>query len=172
MQTIVLGGGCFWCTEAVFLQVKGVNAVTSGYMGGNAQNANYQSVCTGNTGHIEVIKVEFDNQIIDLETLLTIFFATHDPTTFDRQGNDVGSQYRSVIFYTDDNQKMVAENMLKSLQKQGINVVTQIRPSENFYPAESYHQDFFNKNPTQGYCNFVIPPKLAKLCQYFGDFLK
>lgn len=171
MQTIVLGGGCFWCTEAVFLQVKGVNAVTSGYMGGDAQNANYQAVCTGDTGHIEVIKVEFDNQIIDLETLLTIFFATHDPTTFDRQGNDVGSQYRSVIFYANDNQKIVAENMLKSLQKQGINAVTQIRPSENFYPAESYHQDFFNKNPTQGYCNFVIPPKLAKLRQYFGDYL-
>lgn len=171
MQTIVLGGGCFWCTEAVFLRVKGVTAVTSGYMGGEAQNANYQAVCTGDTGHIEVIKVEFDNQLIDLETLLTIFFATHDPTTIDRQGNDVGSQYRSVIFYTDDNQKSVAENMVKSLQKQGINVVTQIRPSEVFYPAESYHQDFFNKNPTQGYCNFVIPPKLTKLRQYFGEYL-
>lgn len=172
MQTIVLGGGCFWCTEAVFLQVKGVKSVTSGYMGGEAQNATYQAVCTGDTGHIEVIKVEFDSQVIDLETLLTIFFATHDPTTFDRQGNDVGSQYRSAIFYADDIQKGVAENMVKSLQKQGINVVTQIRPSEVFYPAESYHQNFFANNPSQGYCNFVIPPKLAKLRQYFGEYLR
>lgn len=172
MQTIVLGSGCFWCTESVFLQIKGVTSVTSGYMGGDSQNANYQAVCTGDTGHIEVIQIVFDNQIIDLATLLTIFFATHDPTTIDRQGNDVGSQYRSAIFYADDTQKNIAENMVKSLQKQGINVVTQIRPSETFYPAESYHQNFFAKNPSQGYCNFVIPPKLAKLRQYFGEYLK
>lgn len=172
MQTITLGGGCFWCTEAVFLRVKGVQNVVSGYMGGQATTANYEAVCGGDTGHIEVINVTFDETQVDLAMILAIFFIIHDPTTFDRQGNDVGSQYRSAIFYHNDEQKLISENAVKSLQNQGINVVTQIRPAEIFYLAEDYHQDFFNKNPTQGYCNFAIPPKLVKLRQYFTEYFK
>ncbi|WP_019519841.1 peptide-methionine (S)-S-oxide reductase MsrA [Faucicola boevrei] len=169
MQKIVLGGGCFWCTEAVFLRVKGVQKVTSGYMGGSADTANYQAVCGGDTGHVEVILVEFDDNVVDLDTIFAIFFTIHDPTTVDRQGNDIGSQYRSAIFYTNENQKIIAETMITSLKNQGINIVTQLKPSDIFYPAEDYHQDFFHKNPTQGYCNFAIPPKLIKLRQNFAE---
>lgn len=171
MQTIVVGGGCFWCVEAVFLAVKGITSVQSGYMGGTANNANYETVCTGDSGHVEVVRLEFDEQLIDLSVILDIFFATHDPTTLNRQGNDIGSQYASVIF-CHDHQKDLIANKIQSLQNQGIAVVTQVRPMMDFYPAESYHQNFFAKNPTQGYCNFMIPPKLAKLQTYFSKYLQ
>lgn len=171
MQTIILGGGCFWCTESVFQSVKGVQKVTSGYMGGTAATANYEAVCSGTTDHIEVIKVEFDDTVIPLEVILDIFFTTHDPTSFDRQGNDIGKQYRSIIFYTDDAQKPTIDERINHLKGQGINVVTQVEPASEFYRAEEYHQDFYNKNPTQGYCQFAIPPKLSKLRQNFKEYV-
>lgn len=171
MQTIILGGGCFWCTESVFLSVKGVQSVTSGYTGGDAATANYKAVCGGNSGHVEVIKVEFDEAIIPLEVVLDIFFATHDPTTKDRQGNDVGSQYRSAVFYTDEAQKPTIDRTINKLRDLGLNIVTEVHPIGEFFEAEEYHQDYFNKNPEQGYCQFAIPPKLAKLRQEFNDYL-
>ncbi len=171
MQTIILGGGCFWCTESVFLAVKGVQSVVSGYMGGEAATANYRAVCGGNTGHIEVVKVEYDESIVPLEIILDIFFATHDPTTKDRQGNDVGSQYRSVVFYTDDAQKATIDRTVNKLRDMDINVVTEVHPAAEFYKAEEEHQDFFNKNPRQSYCNFLIPPKLAKMRQNFSQYM-
>lgn len=172
MQTIILGGGCFWCTESVFSHVKGVTAVTSGYAGGDAVTANYKAVCGGDTEHIEVIKVEFDENIISLEIILDIFFATHDPTTQDRQGNDIGRQYASVVFYTDDEQKPTIDRVIGKLRdEQGVKVVTEVHPAPAFYEAEDYHQDFYANNPNQSYCNFVIPPKLAKLKQYFSGFV-
>lgn len=169
MTKAILGGGCFWCTESVFLQVNGVQSVVSGYAGGLAETAHYQAVCTGTTDHAEVIQIEFDERVIDFARLLDIFFVIHDPTTLNRQGNDVGSQYRSVIFYVDEQQKMVAEQKIKELNNLGIAVVTELSPAPTFYPAESYHQNFYARNPTQGYCNAVIPPKLAKLRHYFLD---
>ena len=172
MQTIILGGGCFWCTESVFRQVKGVTQVTAGYAGGDAVTANYKAVSGGDTGHIEVIKLDFDESIISLEVVLDIFFATHDPSSRDRQGNDVGSQYRSVVFYTADDQKPTIDRVIGELRdKNGINIVTEVHPAPVFFEAEDYHQDFYNKNPEQSYCNFVIPPKLAKLKQYFSGFM-
>lgn len=171
MQTIILGGGCFWCTESVFQSVKGVQKVTSGYMGGDAASANYDAVCSGTTGHIEVIKVEFDDTVIPLEVILDIFFTTHDPTTKDRQGNDVGSQYRSVVFYTDNDQKATIDRSINKLRNQGIGVVTEVHPASEFFVAEDYHQDFYNKNPEQGYCQFAIPPKLAKLRKGFKEYM-
>lgn len=171
MQTIIFGGGCFWCTESVFLSVKGVQSVISGYMGGDAASANYRAVCSGNSGHIEVIKVEFDDSIVPLEVLLDVFFATHDPTTRDRQGNDVGMQYRSVVFYSDEAQKPTIERTIHKLRDMGINVVTEVHPAVEFYKAEEEHQNFFNRNPNQAYCNFVIPPKLAKLRQEFSPYM-
>lgn len=169
MQKIVLGGGCFWCVESVFQQLQGVVNVTSGYMGGTAQTADYESVCTGETGHVEVVQVEFDG--VSLADILAVFFATHDPTTLNRQGNDVGTQYASVIFYGDDEQQAVAQAMIDSLKSQGVAVVTRLEPAQVFYPAEEYHQDFYAKNPTQAYCNFAIPPKLAKLREKFAHLL-
>lgn len=169
MQKIVLGGGCFWCVESVFRQLQGVVNVTSGYMGGTAQTADYESVCTGETGHVEVVQVEFDG--VSLDEILAVFFATHDPTTPNRQGNDVGTQYASVIFYGDDEQQAVAQAMIDSLKSQGVAVVTRLEPAQVFYPAEGYHQNFYAKNPTQAYCNFAIPPKLAKLREKFAHLL-
>lgn len=171
MQTIILGGGCFWCTESVFLSVKGVQSVTSGYTGGDATTANYKAVCGGNTGHVEVIKVEFDESIISLEIILDIFFATHNPTTKDRQGNDVGSQYRSVVFYTDEDQKPTIDRTINKLRDMGLDIVTEVHPIGEFFDAEEYHQDYFNKNPEQGYCQFSIPPKLAKLRKEFNEYM-
>ena len=168
MQTIILGGGCFWCTESVFQSVKGVQSVVSGYMGGEATTANYRAVCGGNSGHIEVVKVEFDDATVPLEVILDIFFATHDPTTKDRQGNDVGSQYRSVVFYTDEEQqKPTIDRTINKLRDMGIDIVTEVHPAIEFYDAEEEHQNFFNRNPNQAYCNFAIPPKLTKLRQEF-----
>ena len=171
MQTIILGGGCFWCTESVFLSVKGVQQVTSGYTGGDAATANYNAVCGGDTGHIEVIKVDFDESVTPLEVILDIFFATHDPTTRDRQGNDVGSQYRSVIFYTDEQQKPTIDRTINKLRDMGLDIVTEVHPASEFFEAEDYHQDYFNKNPDQGYCQFAIPPKLAKLRKQFNEYV-
>ena len=172
MQTIILGGGCFWCTESVFQSVKGVQKVTSGYMGGDAATANYDAVCSGNTGHIEVIKVEFDDTVIPLEVILDIFFTTHDPTTKDRQGNDVGSQYRSVVCYTDEAaQKPTVDRTINNLRNMGIGVVSEVNHASEFFVAEEYHQNFYNKNPQQGYCSAVIPPKLSKLRKEFKQYL-
>lgn len=170
-QRAIFGGGCFWCTDSVFRQVKGVSNVISGYAGGARPNPNYDQVCSGATGHAEVVAVDFDDSKISYATLLDIFFATHDPTTLNRQGNDMGTQYRSVIYYQNADQQQIAKNKIDQLKKQGIKAVTELSAAVPFYPAEDYHQDFFAKNPTQGYCNFSIPPKLAKLKQYFSDYL-
>ena len=171
MQTIILGGGCFWCTESVFLSVKGMQSVVSDYMGGEATTANYQAVCGGNTGHVEVINITFDESVLPLEVLLDVFFGTHDPTTKDRQGNDVGSQYRSVVYYTNDNQKPTIDRTINKLRDMGLNIVTEVHPAVEFYIAEEAHQDFFNRNPGQAYCNFAIPPKLAKLRKEFSQYM-
>lgn len=170
MANITLGGGCFWCTEAAMLAVKGVTQVVSGYAGGTAETANYDAVCSGMSGHVEVIDVTFDAAVIDLTTLLHIFFTIHDPTTLNRQGNDRGTQYASVIFYADDAQKNTAEAVIAQLKASGVDVVTRLEAAPTFYPAEDYHQNYYARNPTQGYCNAVIPPKLAKLRAKFSDY--
>ncbi|WP_180171779.1 peptide-methionine (S)-S-oxide reductase MsrA [Acinetobacter sp. YH12023] len=172
MQQAVFGGGCFWCVEAVFLQLKGVQTVVSGYAGGVTQHPSYEQICEGNTQHAEVIQINFDDSQISFSQLLDVFFATHDPTTLNRQGNDVGTQYRSVIFYQDESQKQIAEQRIEELKAEGINIVTELSPMPTFYPAEEYHQNFFARNPNQGYCNFSIPPKLMKLRSKFQELLK
>ena len=172
MATSKLGGGCFWCTESVFLQLKGVEKVVSGYAGGVTQDPSYEDICTGNTGHAEVILVDFDEAQITFKQLLDVFFAIHDPTTLNRQGNDIGTQYRSVIYYFNEQQKAEAEQYIEQLKADGLPIVTELSPSPTFYPAEEYHQNFFAKNPSQGYCNFAIPPKLLKLSHKFQDLLK
>ena len=172
-EVAILGGGCFWCTEAVFDSVRGVTSVTSGYAGGHMDNPDYYSVCGGKTGHIEVVRVEFDPSVIDYATVLAIFFATHDPTTLDRQGADVGPQYASAIFYQDDRQKAVADAVIAEVQDAvGRPVVTQLRPNEVFWPAEVAHHDYYARNPNQGYCVAVIEPKLAKFRQLFQQWRK
>jgi peptide-methionine (S)-S-oxide reductase len=166
------GGGCFWCTEAVFQNVKGVIKSVSGYMGGAVKNPTYEQVCGGNTGHAEVIEVEYDPVVTSFNDLLLIFFKTHNPTTLNRQGNDVGTQYRSVIFFEDDEQKAEAEAMIKQLDDEGIfdgKIVTQVVPAEIFYKAEGYHQNYFNNNSNQPYCAFVIQPKLNKFIKEFKE---
>lgn len=172
MQQAMLGGGCFWCVEAIFLQLKGVEKVVSGYAGGITQNPSYEQVCQGNTQHAEVILIDFDEQQISYTQLLNVFFTTHDPTTLNRQGNDIGTQYRSVIYYFDNEQKQQAEQVIQSLEDEGLNIVTELSPVPTFYPAEEYHQNFFARNPSQGYCNFSIPPKLSKLRAKYLDLLK
>lgn len=171
LERAIVGGGCFWCTEAVFLAVRGVSRVTSGYAGGLRPNPSYEQICTGVTGHAEVIAIEYDPAQLDYAKLLDIFFATHDPTTLNRQGNDRGTQYRSVIFYLNTEQQQIAAAKIADLIAQGIAVVTELSPAPTFYSAEDYHQNYFAKNPTQGYCNFVIPPKLNKLRQVFAQDL-
>jgi len=172
MQQALFGGGCFWCTEAVFLQLQGVQKVVSGYAGGQNPNPTYEQVCGGDTNHAEVILIDFDENQITYSQLLEVFFATHDPTTLNRQGNDVGTQYRSVIYYFNDEQKETAQLTIDSLKAEGLNIVTELSPAPTFYPAEKYHQNFFAKNPNQGYCNFAIPPKLNKLQHKFMTLLK
>ncbi len=170
METLVLGGGCFWCTEAVFQRVKGVHKVVSGYSGGKYPNPTYREICEGNSGHAEVIEIIFDAQQISVEELLIIFFHTHDPTTLNRQGNDVGSQYRSVIFYANQAQKDTAEQVMQKLKKEQVfesPVVTELSPLPIFYPAEAYHQDYYNQNSYQPYCSVVIAPKLKKFLEKF-----
>lgn len=172
MQQALFGGGCFWCTEAVFLQLKGVNHVVSGYAGGHTPNPTYEAICNGDTNHAEVILIEFDEQQISYQQLLTVFFAIHDPTTLNRQGNDIGTQYRSVIYYFNEQQKLESEQFIEQLKADGLNIVTELSPAPTFHPAEEYHQNFFARNPAQGYCNFAIPPKLLKLHSQFQDLLK
>ena len=172
MQQALFGGGCFWCVEAVFLQLKGVEKVVSGYAGGIVHNPSYEQICQGNTQHAEVVLIDFDEQQISYSQLLNVFFATHDPTTLNRQGNDVGTQYRSVIYYLDAAQKQQAEQVIQGLEDENLNIVTELSPAPTFYPAEEYHQNFYARNPSQGYCNFSIPPKLSKLRSRFVDLLK
>ena len=174
-ETLVLAGGCFWCTEAVFEQVRGVLDVESGYSNGQAERPTYEEVCTGATGCAEVVKLVYDPAVIGVRDLLTIFFATHDPTTPNRQGNDVGTQYRSGIYYSDPTHEQVAAQLLHQLQQEqafGAPIVTELQPLGNFWPAESYHQDFYERNPNQGYCNFVVAPKVSKFRKTFARHLK
>jgi peptide-methionine (S)-S-oxide reductase len=167
MEKLTLGGGCFWCLEAVFQRINGVVSVESGYAGGEVGNPSYEEVCTGNTGHAEVIEITFNPEIISLNQLLDVFWAAHDPTTLNRQGADVGTQYRSVLFYRNEKQKQqIEESLLKAQQKFKDKIVTQVVPFETFYKAEGYHQDFYNQNKGNGYCRIVIEPKLRKL---FGE---
>ncbi|WP_353779721.1 peptide-methionine (S)-S-oxide reductase MsrA [Winogradskyella sp. 3972H.M.0a.05] len=174
IQTATFGGGCFWCTEAVFQEVNGVEKVVSGYSGGNAPGKpTYREVCSGLTGHAEVVQVTFDANVISYEDILVIFMTTHDPTTLNRQGADVGTQYRSVIYYHDDIQKEIAEVVVKEITPYYDNpVVTEISPLDIFYEAEDYHQDYYRNNQSQGYCSFVITPKLTKLRKLQADKLK
>lgn len=175
MEQAIFGGGCFWCTEAVFQNLKGVTKVISGYMGGHTENPTYKDICAGDTGHAEIIQIEYNESEIAYEDLLLIFFRTHDPTSLNRQGNDVGTQYRSVIFYASQEQKAAAENMIDQLEKEMVfdkPIVTEITPVSKFYSAEDYHQNYFNTNPNQSYCAAVIQPKLAKFIKEFGDRLK
>lgn len=169
------GAGCFWCVEAVFLDLKGVKSVESGYSGGHVENPTYKQVCSGNTGHAEVVQITYDPNEISYEELLEVFWKTHDPTTLNRQGNDVGTQYRSSIFYHNEEQKQLAETYKQKLDASGAYtdpIVTEIVPFEKFYKAEDYHQNYYNQNEYQPYCSFVIRPKVEKFRQVFGDKLK
>jgi peptide-methionine (S)-S-oxide reductase len=174
-ESAVFGGGCFWCTEAVFDELRGVTSVVSGYAGGTTKNPTYEQVCSGRTGHAEVIRIEFDPTQIAYKDLLTVFFATHDPTTLNRQGNDVGTQYRSTVLYGSEQQKREAENFIKELNDSnafGKPVVTTVEPLGDFYAAEDYHQKYYVNNSYQPYCQYMIPPKLQKLHKQFSDLLK
>ncbi|AXP80015.1 Peptide methionine sulfoxide reductase MsrA [Mariniflexile rhizosphaerae] len=174
LQVTTVGGGCFWCTEAVFQELKGVEKVVSGYSGGDAPgHPTYREICSGLTGHAEVVQITFDANIISYEDILFIFMTTHDPTTMNKQGADVGTQYRSVIYYHDEAQKQIAEAVIEKVADYYDNpIVTEISPLEIFYKAEDYHQNYYSNNKEQGYCNFVITPKLAKLRKLYGDRLK
>ena len=170
---ITLGGGCFWCTEAVFLRVKGVRAVESGYTNGQVAQPNYEQVCSGNTGHAEVVRVRFDSSVVSLEDLLQVFFTIRDPTTLNRQGADVGTQYRSGIYYTRPEQLGVIRQVLDDAQRaHGGKVVTEVQPEQNYWPAEAYHQNYFANHPEQGYCAFVVAPKVDKFALKFKALLK
>ena len=174
-ETIILGGGCFWCVEAVFLDIEGVERVVSGYAGGSAETANYEAVCTKRTDHVEVILLEFDPQVIDRKEILEIFFAAHDPTTPNRQGNDVGPQYRSAVFYTSEEQKIATEELMQDLVPDlyGQQAVTELVPFTSFYPAEGYHQNYYNKvGDRNSYCTFVISPKVGKIRKKYSHRLK
>ena len=174
-ETATLGGGCFWCTEAVFDQLRGVEKVESGYSGGKVANPSYEQVCSGRTGHAESIQVTYDPAVISYREILQIFFTVHDPTTLDRQGADVGTQYRSAIFYNNDEQRMIAEQVIKEVNSEKIwkhPIVTELAPFNAFYKAEDYHQQYFEKNPDAPYCQVVIEPKVAKLRQHYFEKLK
>lgn len=174
MQQATIGGGCFWCTEAVFQEIKGVEKVVSGYSGGNVPgHPTYREICSGLTGHAEVVQINFDANVISYEDILVIFMTTHDPTTLNKQGGDVGTQYRSVIYFHDENQKEIAEDVVKKVADYYDNrIVTEISPLDVFYKAEDNHQDYYRNNKEQGYCSFVIAPKLVKLRKLYGDRLK
>ena len=175
MTVAVFGGGCFWCTEAVFDSLQGVQKVEPGYCGGHVDNPSYEQGCNKDTGHIEVIRVTFDPDVISFESLLEVFFATHDPTTPGRQGNDVGPQYESAIFYQDASQLESAKKVIKAVDASaghGAPVCTQLKPAATFWPAEDYHRDFFARNPGQGYCQFVVAPKVQKFRAKFAYRLK
>ena len=175
MEKATFGSGCFWCTEAVFQNLEGVESVVSGYSGGHIKNPAYREVCEGRTGHAEVVQITYDPDKVSYDTLLEVFWKTHDPTTLNRQGNDVGTQYRSVIYYHDDAQRQLAQEYKEKLDASGAfpnPIVTEISPLDVFYPAEEYHQNYYNNNPGQGYCSFVIRPKVDKFKQVFGDKMK
>lgn len=175
LQTATLAGGCFWCLEAVYDEIKGVHSVESGYAGGHVDNPTYRAVCNGDTGHAEVVQVHFDPNVVSYRDLLNVFFAIHDPTTLNRQGADVGTQYRSAIFYHDDEQKNVAEELIKDLNAQQIwdrPIVTQVEKLDKFYVAEDYHQEYFSRNPYQPYCMAVVAPKVSKFRKHFLELLK
>ena len=175
LEKATFGSGCFWCTEAIFERLNGVVKVESGYAGGTVKNPTYEQVCSGTTGHAEVTQITYNPKVITYDELLEVFWKTHDPTTLNRQGNDAGTQYRSVIFYNSDEQKRLAEKYKEELNKSGIwdkPIVTEISPFTNFYPAEKYHQNYYDNNPAQPYCSFVIAPKLEKFEKVFKDKLK
>jgi peptide-methionine (S)-S-oxide reductase len=175
LQTATLAGGCFWCLEAVFDELKGVQSVESGYAGGHVENPSYKEVCTGRTGHAEVVRVTFDEGVVSYRDLLNVFFGIHDPTTLNRQGADVGTQYRSAIFYHDEEQKKIAEEVIKDLEAQKIwdkPIVTTLEKMDKFYVAEDYHQEYFANNPYQPYCAAVVAPKVAKFRKHYMDMLK
>ena len=175
LETVTFGAGCFWCVEAVFLQLEGVHKAVSGYTGGTTENPDYRSICTGTTGHAEVVQIEFDPGVISFKDLLDVFWHTHDPTTLNRQGNDTGTQYRSAIFYHSDSQRNIAEISKAETDKSDLwndPIVTEITPIDVFYPAEDYHQNYFELNPAQPYCQFVIHPKMKKFTKDFKDKLK
>ena len=174
-EIATLGGGCFWCLEAVFNALEGVIGVTSGYSGGQLESPSYEAVCNGDTGHAEVVQVRFDPSIIRYQELLAAFFAIHDPTTLNRQGNDVGTQYRSVIFYHTAEQKFAAQEMVATLSREGVwdrPIVTEVLPAPVFYPAEDYHRDYYSRHSQQPYCRVVVAPKMAKLRARFAGKLK
>jgi peptide-methionine (S)-S-oxide reductase len=174
-EVATLAGGCFWCLEAAFQQLKGIEHVASGYAGGRVANPSYEQVCTGTTGHAEVVQITFDPTIVSFRDLLHIFFTIHDPTTLNRQGPDTGTQYRSAIFYHSPEQKAEAERVIAELQAEQVwdePIVTEVKPLEVFYPAEEYHRDYYRRNPNQGYCSAVIAPKVAKVRKLYLDRLK
>jgi peptide-methionine (S)-S-oxide reductase len=174
METIVLAGGCFWCIEALFKQLKGIESAVSGYTGGTTENPTYDQMHYENTGHAEAVQITYDPKVISYQELLEIFYAVHDPTTLNRQGNDVGEQYRSAIFYQNDEQKKIAEDVTKNFAAKHWSepIVTEIVPLKKFWPAEDYHQNYFERNPEQAYCQVVINPKLAKFREKFASRLK
>jgi peptide-methionine (S)-S-oxide reductase len=175
METATLATGCFWCSEAVFRRLEGVKSVMPGYSGGKVENPSYDDVCTGRTGHAEAAQIDFDPDVISFEKLLDVFWHTHDPTTLNRQGNDVGTQYRSAIFYHNEKQKAIAEKSKRDLESMGVYrdpIVTEIVPFEKFYDAEDYHKDYYEQNRNAGYCRFVIEPKIQKLFKQYGNALK
>ncbi len=175
LEKVTLGGGCFWCTEAVYLELKGVVEVKPGYSGGNIKNPTYEQVCTETTGHAEVIQITFDPKIVTFTKIMEVFFMTHNPTTLNRQGNDVGTQYRSAIFYHSEKQKETAEKIIQLFNEEKVYdkpIVTEITEFDKFYPAEDYHVNYFARNKTQGYCQFVIAPKMEKFKEIFKDKLK
>lgn len=174
-EIAILAGGCFWCTEAVFQRLEGVEEVISGFTGGNIKNPAYREIITGRTGHAEAIQIKFNQKVISFEELLYVFFATHDPTTLNRQQNDVGTQYRSAIFYTSEAQKQTAEKVIAEFTEKGIYenpIVTEVTPAKEFYKAEEEHQDFYNQHRQQPYCQFIIDPKIKKLTNLFSEKLK
>jgi len=174
-EVATLAGGCFWCLEAVYQEMVGVRSVESGYMGGHLANPTYEAVCRGTTGHAEAVQVTFDPEITAYRDILNVFFAIHDPTTRDRQGNDVGTQYRSAIFYRDDRQRAIAEETIRELNAEHIwpdPIVTEVEPASTFYKAEDYHQEYFRNNPRQPYCAYVVAPKVQKFRQKFAAKLR
>jgi peptide-methionine (S)-S-oxide reductase len=175
LEVATLAGGCFWCLEAVYDQMKGVSSVESGYMGGTIANPTYEQVCGGSTGHAEVVQIKFNPALVSFSDLLQVFFIIHDPTTPDRQGNDVGTQYRSAIFYHSPEQEATAERVIADIGRAGLYrdpIVTEVVPAASFYAAERYHQDYFARNPNQPYCQYVVAPKVAKFRKHFIERLK
>ena len=175
MKNIVLGGGCFWCVEAVFQLFEGIHDLMPGYAGGKTPNPSYREVCSGSTGHAEVVRVTWDPDKLSLEDVVTLFFHAHDPTTLNRQGNDVGTQYRSAIFYKDDKEKETIKQVIAEIEEQQVwnrPIVTQVEPLSKFYPAEDYHKNYYQEHPSQPYCNIVIGPKVEKMRSKFSELLK